>query len=194
MAARGSPCLGRQPALWAAARGLPSGPRARRARPGRVAAERQQRLCSQRAGHRFRTKTRAARVGNEARGAYDRTERQAQKRASGISLAVREGSSPAMRAVMPVAGRVSANARTRGMPCGAGLDIMGNQYASVAKSTTIHAPQLKQWEAAPSSQTTDDPEVKRVGRRAGRTNAGPNVRTFEKGLCGWHSLTNLGKV
>jgi hypothetical protein len=92
-----------------------------------------------------------------------------------------------MRAVMPVAGRVFANARTRGMLCGAGLDIMGNQYASVAKSTTIHAPQLKQWEAAPSSQTTDDPEVKRGRRRAGRTNAGPNVRTFEKGFCGWHS-------
>ena len=30
----------------------------------RVAAERQQRLCSQRASHRFRTKLRAARVGS----------------------------------------------------------------------------------------------------------------------------------
>jgi hypothetical protein len=64
--------------------------------PGRVAAERQQRLCSQRAGHRFRTKTRAARVGNEARGAYMRTQRQAQA-CVGYFFAVREGSSPAMR-------------------------------------------------------------------------------------------------
>jgi hypothetical protein len=104
--------------------------------------------CSQRGGHRFRTKPRAARVGNEARGSYDRTERQAQA-CVGYTLAVREGSSPAMHAVM--AGRVSANARTRGMPCRAGLGIMGKKYASVAKSTTIHAPQLEQWEAASNS-------------------------------------------
>jgi hypothetical protein len=36
-----------------------------------------------------------------------------------------------------MAGRVFADARTRGMLCGAGLDIMGNRYASVAKSTMI---------------------------------------------------------
>ena len=77
-------------------------------------------LCSQRAGHRFRTKTRAARVGNEARGAYMRTQRQAQA-CVGYFFAVREGSSPAMHAVM--AGRVFADARTRGMLCRAGLDI-----------------------------------------------------------------------
>jgi hypothetical protein len=68
--------------------------------PGRVAAERQQRLCSQRAGRRFRTKARAARrgVGNEARGVYSRIKRQAQEHACvGYFFAVREGSSPAMR-------------------------------------------------------------------------------------------------
>ena len=64
--------------------------------PGRVAAERLQRLCSQRAGHRFRTKTRAARVGDEARGAYSRTQRQAQA-CVGYFFAVRKGSSPAKR-------------------------------------------------------------------------------------------------
>ena len=133
MAARGSPCLGRQPALWAAARGLPSGRRARRARPGRVAAERQQRLCSQRAGHRFRTKTRAARVGNEARGAYMRNKRQAQACVGYSSRYAKARHLPC--AVM--AGRVFADARTRGMLCRAGLDIMGNQYASVTKSTMI---------------------------------------------------------
>jgi hypothetical protein len=55
-------------------------------------------------------------------GSYNRTERQAQA-CVGYTLAVREGSSPAMHAVM--AGRVFANARTRGMPCRAGLGIMG---------------------------------------------------------------------
>ena len=78
--------------------------------------------CAAKRGPYFRTKPRAARVGNEARGSYDRTERQAQA-SVGYTLAVRKGSSPAMRAVM--AGRVFASARTRGMPCRAGLDIMG---------------------------------------------------------------------
>ncbi len=41
-----------------------------------------------------------------------------------VYLAVREGSSPAMHAVM--AGRVSANARTRGMPCRAGFVSWAN--------------------------------------------------------------------
>ena len=50
-------------------------------------------------GHRFRTKPRAARVANEARGSYNRTKRQAQA-CVGYTLAVREGSSPAMHAVM----------------------------------------------------------------------------------------------
>ena len=65
-------------------------------------AERQQRLCSQRAGRRFRTKARAARrgVGNEARGVYSRIKRQAQEHACvGYFFAVREGSPPAMRAL-----------------------------------------------------------------------------------------------
>jgi hypothetical protein len=48
---------------------------------------------------------------------------------AGYTLAVREGSSPAMHAqlgTIMMAGRVSANARTRGMPCrAAGLGIMG---------------------------------------------------------------------
>ena len=78
--------------------------------------------CAAKRGYRFRTKPRAACVGNEARGSYDRTKRQAQA-CVGYFFAVREGSSPAMHAVM--AGRVSANARTRGMPCRAELGIMG---------------------------------------------------------------------
>ncbi len=45
-----------------------------------------------------------------------------------------------------MAGRVFASARTRGMPCGAGLGIM--TYASVPKSTTIKPPQQEPWEAA----------------------------------------------
>jgi hypothetical protein len=65
----------------------------------RVAAECQQQSCSQRRGHRFRTKTTAVHVGNEARGSCDRTKRKAQARV-GCNLAVREGSSPAMRAVV----------------------------------------------------------------------------------------------
>ncbi len=101
--------------------------------PGRVAAERQQRLCSQRAGHRFRTKTTAARVGNEARGAYMRNKRQAQACVGYSSRYAKARHLPC--AVM--AGRVFADARTRGMLCRAGLDIMGNQYASVTKSTMI---------------------------------------------------------
>lgn len=90
-------------------------------------------LCSQRAGHRFRTKTRAARVGNEARGAYMRNKRQAQACVGYSSRYAKARHLPC--AVM--AGRVFADARTRGMLCRAGLDIMGNQYASVAKSTMI---------------------------------------------------------
>jgi hypothetical protein len=54
-------------------------------------------------------------------------------------------------------GRVFASARTRGMPCRAGLGIMGKTYASVAKSTTIRAPRLEQWEAAPNSQRERPP-------------------------------------
>jgi hypothetical protein len=90
-------------------------------------------LCSQRAGHRFRTKTRAARVGNEARGAYMRNKRQAQACVGYSSRYAKARHLPC--AVM--AGRVFADARTRGMLCRAGLDIMGNQYASVTKSTMI---------------------------------------------------------
>ena len=130
MAARGSPCLGRQRALWQRPGAYPLG--AGQGKPGRVAAERLQRLCSQRAGHRFRTKTRAARVGNAARGAYMRNKRQAQ-------ACVGYSSPYAKARHLPctvMAGRVFANARTRWMLCRAGLD-MGNQYASVAKSTMI---------------------------------------------------------
>jgi hypothetical protein len=43
-----------------------------------------------------------------------------------------------------MAGRVFANARTRGMLCEAGFDLMRQNYVSVAKSTMIHAPQLEQ--------------------------------------------------
>jgi hypothetical protein len=73
---------------------------------------------------------------------YSRIKRQAQEHACvGYFFAVREGSSPAMRAAV-MAGRVFANARMRGMLCGAGLGILGSQCASVAKSTVIHAPRF----------------------------------------------------
>ena len=151
MAARGSPCLGRQPALSAAARGLPSGRRARRA-PWQLACKLGQgslhnpigigaagkstqhddaatvelrlNACSdcaarERAIRVVSERKRGLRVGDEARGAYSRTQRQAQA-CVGYFFAVREGSAPAMRAVMPVAGRVFANARTRGSSAGRG--------------------------------------------------------------------------
>ena len=77
---------------------------------------------------------RGLRASDEARGPYNRMQRQTQVRV-GHALAVLEGLSPAMRAVM--AGRVFANARTRGVLCGLGRAIMGKQYASVAKKVRL---------------------------------------------------------
>ena len=98
----------------------------------RVAAERQQRLCSQKAGHRFRTKPTEGRTRRKrwlARGAYSRTNRQAQARVDRVFLRGTRRLVTCdiyMRAVMPVAGRVCATARTRGMLCRAGLISWAN--------------------------------------------------------------------
>jgi hypothetical protein len=136
MAARGSPCLGRQPALWQRPGAYPVG--AGQGEPGRVAAERlqaaatlQPHRCRERAIVSERKRGLRASTGDEARGAYSRTQRQAQACVGYFFAKARHLPGAVM------AGRVFANARTRGMLCRAGLDIMGNHYASVAKSTMI---------------------------------------------------------
>ena len=72
------------------------------------------------------------------------------------------------RAVM--AGRVFANGRMRGMLCGAGLDILGSQCASAAKSTVIHAPRFPTAgarEAASNSHRAAMLEISRRHRSCG---------------------------
>ena len=117
-----------------------------------VELERQHQLCSERGGHRSRTKPRAARVGNVT---HAHTIQSHKTPGTRVRRVYPRGTrrlvivTSAMRAVM--AGRVFAKARTRGTLCGAGLGIMGKYYASVPQSTMVHAPRLEQWEAPSNS-------------------------------------------
>ncbi len=79
--------------------------------------------CAAKRGPSFPNETegRTRGSGNEASGSYDRTKRQA-RACVGYTLAV-YAKARQLRTVK--AGRVFANARTRGMPSGAGLDLMG---------------------------------------------------------------------
>ena len=119
----------------------------------RVAAERQQRLCSQKAGHRFRTKPIEGRtsrkLGSHVARTGLRTNHQAQACVDRVFLRGTRRLVTCdiyMRAVMPVAGRVCATARTRGMPCALQGGRTGHWPVSTDTVPMYHCrPGLPKW-------------------------------------------------
>jgi hypothetical protein len=109
-------------------------------------------LCSQRGGHRSRTKPRAARVGNVTRGSYHTIAQNAEhKRASRVPSRYAKARHRHLPCALSWRGAYLPRRVREGRSAGRGLIFMGKYYASVPQSTMVHAPQLEQWEATSNS-------------------------------------------